>query len=139
MPGESEERRDFAEHPVYQLALRLCAQVLDLETRFPDDEQPLLYAGLKRCAVEAGSLLAAGFGRSQPATRLELWEQARSRMMEARHLILVARMRYLVDSKDVESFEALYFETLEGIETLIGRAAGEGFVPAPKPAPRRRR
>jgi len=130
---------DFAEHPVYQIALRLCANVLDLETRFPDDEQPLLYSNLKRCAVESGSLLASGFGRSLPEARLELWEQARSRMMEARHLVLVARMRYLVDGHDVESFESLYFEMMEGIETLIGRAAGEGCVPAERPSPRRKR
>ncbi len=130
---------DFAEHPVYQLALRLCAHVLDLESRFPDDEQPLIYSSLKRCAVESGSLLASGFGRSLPEARLDLWEQARSRIMEARHLVLVARMRYLIDGSDVESFEALYFEMMEGIETLIGRAAGEGCTPAERPSPRRRR
>lgn len=136
MPGESEkgagpvlrQGEDFADHPVYRAALQFCGLVLDLEPKFPDDEHPGLYVPLKRCAIETGSLIASGFGRSRAEARLDLWERARSRVMEARHLILVARMKYVVDSRDVESFEGLYFGLIRGIEALIGAAAGAGFT-----------
>ncbi|HXI03818.1 MAG TPA: four helix bundle protein [Candidatus Saccharimonadales bacterium] len=144
MAGEPEGstkagRADFAGHPVYELALRLCAEVLDLESKFPDDEQELIYGGLKRCAIETGSLIASGFGRSRSDARLDIWERARSRVMEARHLVLVARMRYLVDSRDVERFEALYFEMIEGLDALIGETAGEGLTGRAAKRPGRRR
>lgn len=156
MRGESERKRgskarggarpagvagpvaDFAAHPVYQEALRLCGLVLDLESKFPDDEHPVLYVPLKRCAIEAGSLLASGFGRSAPSVRLDLWERARSRAMEARHLVLVARMRYVVDARDVDLFEERYFLLLDGIETLIGTAAGEELTSIAAGPPRER-
>lgn len=156
MPGESERRSaggpgrkgpasrhrgrggDFADHPVYRSALRFCGFVLDLESKFPDDEHPLLYVSLKRCGIEIGSLLASGFGRSGAEARLELWETARSRAMEARHLVMVARMRYVVDERDVERFEEHYFDLLEGIETLIGAAAGEGVSAQTRTGSRRR-
>jgi four helix bundle protein len=132
MSGESEggagKDRDFTRNPVYGIALQLCGLVLDLEPKFPDDERAMLYDALKRCAIESGSLLASGFGRSSSAARLELWEQARSRVMEARHLIMVARMRYLVDEKDVERFEEAYAGLIDGIGSLIGGAAGAGFI-----------
>jgi hypothetical protein len=108
-----------------------------MESKFPDDEQPLLYNGLKRCAIESGSFLAAGFGRSGHAARLELWERARSRMMEARHHVLVARMRYVLDVLDVREFEALYFELTDGIDALIGGAAGAGVTARARKSPRR--
>ena len=147
MPGESEGRAgraaggdtDFTRNPVYGIALQLCGLVLDLEGKFPDDERAMLYDSLKRCGIESGSLLASGFGRSSPGARLELWEQARSRVMEARHLIMVARMRYVIDEKDVERFEELYAKLIDGIGALIGGAAGAGVTGRAGGGPGRKR
>jgi four helix bundle protein len=113
-------REDFADQPVYQIALRLCGLVLDLESRYPDEEREALYTGMRNAAVETGSLIAAGFGRRPGPARYDRFEQARSRLMEARHYLLVSRLRYVLDSNDVESFDLVYFELLPRLSELIG-------------------
>ena len=113
---------DFTSHPAYRGALRLYGFVFDLETKFPDDEREMIYLALKRVSLEVGSFLAAGFGRERGEAGCELWEQARSRLMEARHYVLVAQSRYMLDALDVESFGAVYEEVLAGIEGLLADA-----------------
>jgi hypothetical protein len=117
-------QRDFVGEPVYLAALQLCAVVFDLEPQFPDDERDVLYSGMRRAVVEAGSLVAAGFGRSPGPAREDLWERARSRLMEARHYVLLAQMRYVLDTRGVDAFEAVYFEALKGIGGLLEIPAG---------------
>jgi 23S rRNA-intervening sequence protein len=115
---------DFAEQPAYRCALRLFGFVFDLEPKFPDDERVTLYLELKRTSTQVGSLLAAGFGREPGPAALELWERARSNLMEARHYVLAAHSRYMLDAADAEAFEAVYAELLGGIETLLGQGGG---------------
>lgn len=116
-PGDQE---DFAGQPVYQIALRFCGLVLDLESRYPDEEREALYTSMRKAAVQTGSLIAAGFGRTPGSSRHDMFEQARSRLMEARHYLLVSHLRYVLDSDDVESFDLVYFELLPRLSELIG-------------------
>jgi hypothetical protein len=117
---ELAEVRDFASEPVYQTALQLCALVLEMESHFPDDEKDVIYAGMRLATVKAGALVAAGFGRTPGPSREDLWERARSSLMEARHYALLANMRYLLDAKALASFEAVYYEALNRIGALLG-------------------
>jgi four helix bundle protein len=117
-------RADFALQPAYRSALKLCGYVFDLEERFPQDEREVVYLGMKRASAEIGSLLAAGYGRVPSPEGRDLFRQARSRLMEARHFVLLAETRYLITPEDAAGFEALYTETLDGIEMLL--AAGDG-------------
>ena len=119
-PVEACAQEDFASQPVYQIALRLCGLVLDMESRFPNEEREALYTGMRGAAVETGSLIAGGFGRTPGLARYDMFEQARSRLMEARHYVLVSHLRYVLDTNDVESFDLVYFELLPRLSELIG-------------------
>lgn len=123
MPGESERGAslpgDFIETPAYRGSLRLCRLIVDLEEKFPDDERPVILSGLKRTSSEIGAFLAAGFARSSAAAAREQWEQARARLMETRHYLLLAKSRWLVDDRDLEAFDALYLEVLREIDLVI--------------------
>lgn len=110
---------DFADEEIYRSALRLCGLVLDFEHHFPDDERPLVYDELKRCTLETGARIAESFGRREAEARHLLLEVARSRLMEARHYVLVANLRYLLDSNQVESFDAMYMDLLSGLQGLL--------------------
>jgi hypothetical protein len=116
---------DFASEPAYQAAVRLYGISFDLEVKFPDDERETLYLGLKKASMEVGSFLAAGFGRGSGVARIDLWSQARSRLMEARHYVLLAESRYMLDSLDVEAFDAVYAELLIRIDALLAQKAGK--------------
>jgi len=126
----SANRADFSTEPLYQSALRLCGLVLDLELKFPNDEREALYAGMRACAIETGSLIAAAFGRAPGPARGDHWERSRSRLMECRHYVLVAHMRYVLDSKDLESFDQAYFELLARLSDLLDSAIAAGAMPA---------
>lgn len=121
---------DFSTEPLYMAALSLCGVVLDLELKFPNDEREALYTGMRACAIETGSIIASAFGRSEGSARGDHWERARSRLMECRHYVLVAHMRYVLDSKDVEAFDQAYFELLVRLSGLLEAAAVSAAVPA---------
>ena len=136
MPAESEDNgrsarpADFSTEPMYQAALRLCGVVLDLELKFPNDEREALFTGMRSCAVETGSIIAAAFGRARGRSLGDHWERARSRLMECRHYVLVAHMRYVLDSKDVEAFDHAYFELLARLSQLLEAAVAADAMPA---------
>jgi len=128
--GDGPRPGDFSTEPLYLAALRLCGVVLDLELKFPNDERAALYTGMRSCAIETGSIIASAFGRAEGPARGEYWEDARSRLMECRHYVLVAHMRYVLDSNDVEAFDQAYFELLVRLNVLLEAAVASAAVPA---------
>ena len=110
---------DFTGDAAYRGALALCGLIYDLEVKIPDDERPDLYSGMKRAAIQVGALIASGFGRLSDQGGREAWERARSSLMETRHYVLLAQSRYFLDVLDVQAFDALYAEVLEGITRLL--------------------
>lgn len=106
---------DFDGQAVYGAVLDLTRFVYELEERFPQDELGVLFARLKAAAVDVGARIAEGYARDgldagglSETTRRE----ARGKLAELRHYVLVSHGRFFLDELHLRKFEELYARIL---------------------------
>lgn len=106
---------DFDGQAVYGAVLDLTRFVYELEEHFPQDELGVLFARLKAAAVDVGARIAEGYARDgldagglSETTRRE----ARGKLAELRHYVLVSHGRFLLDELHLRKFEELYARIL---------------------------
>lgn len=102
----------FESHELYASVSRLTGLIYDMEDRFPEDEIPVLYTRMRAAAVDLGAMIASGLSRHEPGGSgvfpPAAMGEARAKLSELRHYVLVAGSRFFLGAEQVEAFEEIH-------------------------------
>jgi hypothetical protein len=115
----------FESHELYASVSRLTGLIYDMEDRYPEDEIPVLYTRMRAAVVDLGALIASELSRHVPkgpggpggggVLPPAAMGEARAKLSELRHYVLVSGSRFFLGAEQVEAFEEIHREILAAL------------------------